>query len=301
MQNALIFNIQRFSVNDGPGIRTTVFIKGCPLNCLWCHNPESKSKAPQLMYSSDKCVLCGGCVACCESEAHSISDGRHTISRDLCIGCGRCSEICPYSALEMCGKEMAPTEVLYEVKKDQVFYETSGGGVTLSGGEPLYSFDFSFELLKLCKENGLHTAVETCGFAPRERVERIAQYVDLFLFDCKETDPVLHKSYTGVDNSLILSNLALLDSLRKEIVLRCPIIPGYNDRTDHLLGIAALAEKYESVSGIDVEPYHPLGESKSEKLGEEYALSGMSFAEKSQVAEWIRIISENTKKPVRQG
>jgi pyruvate formate lyase activating enzyme len=253
------------------------------------------------MYSEEKCVLCGGCAGVCESGAHSVTESAHVVRRDLCVGCGRCAEICSYSALEVCGKQMSTEEALCEVMKDKVFYETSGGGVTLSGGEPLYSFDFSLELLKLCKEKGLHTAIETCGFAPRDRVERIAEYVDLFLFDCKETDPVLHKSYTGVDNSLILSNLSLLDSLGKEIVLRCPIIPGYNDRKDHLLGIAALAEKYRSVCSVDVEPYHPLGESKSSKLGEEYALSGLPFAEKSQAAEWIKIIGENTKKPVRLG
>ncbi len=301
MQIANIFNIQRFSVNDGPGIRTAVFIKGCPLNCIWCHNPESKCRATELMYSAEKCVGCGRCASVCPVGCHKIEAGRHVFDRGGCTLCGECSSACAAGAIQVCGRQMRCDEVLSEVMKDKIFYETSGGGVTLSGGEPLYSFEFTLELLRACKESGIHTAMETCGFAPAERIKEAARYTDLFLFDYKETDPTLHKRYTGVDNSLILSNLALVNSLGKETVLRCPIIPGCNDRREHFLAIGELARKYDSLIGVDVEPYHPLGESKAEQLGKEYSLSGKPFAERDSVSEWIRIISENTDKPVKQG
>jgi pyruvate formate lyase activating enzyme len=196
---------------------------------------------------------------------------------------------------------MSPEEALREVMKDEIFYSTSEGGVTLSGGEPLYSFDFTLELLRLCKEKGLHTAIETSGSAPTEKILEVAKFVDLFLFDCKESDPERHREFVGADNALILKNLKAISDAGKEIILRCPIIPGYNDREDHFLAIAALSEKLPSVSAVEIEPYHPLGESKANKLGREYPLSGKPFAEKSDSEKWIKFISEKTKKPVRLG
>ena len=301
MHSAIIFNIQRFSLNDGPGIRTTVFIKGCPLNCLWCHNPESKAKEPQIMYSSEKCTVCGRCAQICHTKAQKIADGIHIFNREMCDGCGKCTEVCPTRALETCGKEMTSENVLSEVVKDRLFYETSGGGVTLSGGEPLYSFDFTLELLRLCKENGIHTAIETSGAASAEKIRAIAEYTDLFLFDCKISDENEHKKFTGAEKSTILSNLHLLNSLGKEIVLRCPIIPGINDKNDHLRAIGELSSRLESVIAVDIEPYHPLGEGKAERLGVEYPLSGKSFPPKETVSEWIAAVSKYTNKPVRQG
>lgn len=301
MHKAIIFNIQRFSLNDGPGIRTTVFIKGCPLNCLWCHNPESKARDPQMMYSSEKCVMCGKCAAVCHTGAQKIEDGVHIFKRELCDGCGKCGENCPTDALEMCGREMTVEQVLSEVMKDSLFYETSGGGITVSGGEPLYSFDFTLELLSLAKAKGLHTAIETSGVVSEEKIRAISEYTDLFLYDYKVTGKGDHKRYTGVENSLILSNLRTLDSLGKKIVLRCPIIPGINDNEEHFKAIGDVAESLLSVEGIDVEPYHPLGESKAERLGAEYPLSGKSFPAGETVLEWINTISKYTKKPVRQG
>ena len=301
MQKAIIFNIQRFSLNDGPGIRTVVFIKGCPLNCLWCHNPESKARVPEIMYSSEKCVLCGRCAKVCHTGAQRIEDGEHIFKRELCEACGKCAEVCPTDALDVCGREMTATEALSEVLKDRIFYETSGGGVTLSGGEPLYSFDFSLELLKLCKENGIHTAIETSGAVSEEKIKKIAEYTDLFLFDYKLTDKKEHKEYTGVENSLILSNLRLLDALFKKIVLRCPIIPGINDTEEHFKSIGELAESLSMIESIDVEPYHPLGESKAERLGVDYPLLGKGFPPRESVLEWINTISKYTKKPVKQG
>ena len=196
---------------------------------------------------------------------------------------------------------MSTEEVLSEVMKDKVFYETSGGGVTVSGGEPLYSFDFTLELLMGAKERGLNTAIETSGLTSGENISLISPFVDLFLFDCKETDPSLHKEYVGADNSLILSNLELLDSLGAHVILRCPIIPSKNDRREHLLGIAALAERLGCVEAVEIEPYHPLGEGKAESLGKDYKLRGQQFPEKEAVESWLDTISENTKKPVRKG
>jgi pyruvate formate lyase activating enzyme len=275
--NGTIFNIQRFCTNDGPGIRTTVFLKGCPLACLWCHNPESQSAAPELLFYRDKCTGCGRC--------------RGITAKDTDF-------LCYNEAKRICGKESSVEEVLEEVMKDKLFYDNSGGGMTLSGGEPLYQFDFAMALLREGKAKGLHTAMETCGFASAAQMEKIAPYVDLFLFDYKETDPALHKKFTGVDNAPILGNLRLLDRLGKDIVLRCPLIPAHNDRPDHLAGICALANELEHVIGVDIEPYHPLGESKYEALG--HTATRFDRFTDEQVQEIIQKIQDGTTVPVKK-
>lgn len=241
-----IFDIQKFCVNDGPGIRTTVFLKGCPLRCVWCHNPESQKREKQLLFYADKCTGCGRCK-----------------NADFESG----DFFCYNSARELCGRDVTVDEVMREVMKDVDFYRNSNGGMTLSGGEPLAQPEFALELLKRAKENGLHTAIETCGFASADTLERIAEYVDLFLFDIKETDPERHREYTGVDLAPILDNLRLINRLGKPTVLRCPIIPSYNDREEHYLGIVSLAECLESVIGVDIEPYHAFGGGKYKALG----------------------------------
>ena len=212
MLSAMIFDIERNSYVDGPGIRTTVFLKGCPLSCVWCHNPESQSFEKQIMFYKSKCIGCGKCREVCPNNLKS------------CDFCGKCELYCPADARKICGKEYTIDEVLKEIVKDKPFYENSGGGVTLSGGEPLAQYDFSLELLKKAKENGIHTAIETCGYAEKSKILEIAKYVDLFLFDCKETNPELHKKYTGVDNKIILDNLKALSDAGSKIILRCPII-----------------------------------------------------------------------------
>ena len=199
-----VFNIQKFCVNDGPGIRTTVFIKGCPLNCLWCHNPESKNLKSELLFRSDKCTLCGRCVPACPLGLHTVSAEGHIFDREKCVACGKCAEACFADALEIAGKKTSVEDVLKEVMKDEAFYKNSGGGMTLSGGEPMLNFDFTLELLKQGKEKGLHICMETCGFADSEKYKAVAPYVDIFLWDYKLTSPELHKKYTGVDNGLIL-------------------------------------------------------------------------------------------------
>lgn len=272
-----IFNIQRFCVNDGPGIRTTVFLKGCPLSCVWCHNPESQRFEPEILFYKDKCTGCGRCK--CVTAA----------DRDF---------VCFNGAKEICGKTVTADEVTAEVLKDKPFYENSGGGVTLSGGEPLAQYDFSLELLKKAKENGIHTAVETCGYEEKSKILEIAKYVDLFLFDCKETDQELHKKYTGVDNKIILDNLKALSDAGSKIILRCPIIPGFNDREEHFKGISEIADKFSGIEHIEIEPFHPLGESKYSALNREYADIQPPDAE--TVDNWIGQIKFGTKKEVKR-
>ena len=270
-----VFNIQRFCVNDGPGIRTTVFLKGCPLSCVWCHNPESQRFEPEILFYKDKCTGCGRCK--CVTAA----------DRDF---------VCFNGAKEICGKTVSANEVTAEVLKDKPFYKNSGGGVTLSGGEPLAQYDFSLELLKKAKENGIHTAIETCGYAEKSKILEIAKYVDLFLFDCKETDPELHKKYTGVDNKIILENLKALSDAGSKIILRCPIIPGFNDRAEHFKGISETAEKFIGIEHIEIEPFHPLGESKYSALGREVA--DIPVPSGKTVDKWIKQIGCGTDKDV---
>lgn len=295
-----IFNIQKFSVNDGPGIRTTVFFKGCPLNCIWCHNPESKSAKLELMYSEKKCIGCGGCVAACPKGCHVIDSGKHIFDRTNCDLCGRCAKICPSEALEIAGYEKSVQEVLAEILKDKAFYENSGGGMTLSGGEPMYQFEFAYELLAAAKERGLHTCMETCGFAKAENMKKAAEFVDIFLFDYKETDPQKHKEFTGVSNELILENLKMMDEMGAKTILRCPIIPSLNDREDHFDGIANVANFLRNIIEINIEPYHPLGKGKAEMLDKEYALGDLGFPEEETVAKWMEYIGSKTRVPVKK-
>ncbi len=296
----LIFDIQKFSVNDGPGIRSTVFFKGCPLRCIWCHNPESKKAVPEIFYNAKKCTLCRKCAEVCPVSAHVFENNTHTFLRDKCQGCSECVKVCHAKALEAVGKSVTAQEVIKELITDKPFYETSGGGVTLSGGEPMYQFEFAEELLTLCRAEGLHTAMETCGMAPSESFRKIAPLVDLFLFDYKLTDPEEHKKYTGASNELILKNLELLDEMGSQIILRCPIIPGINDTEEHFSAIAKLANSLKNILEINVEPYHSLGSHKAEKLGVEYALEKTEMPEGEIIERWIDTVSKKTTVPVKK-
>lgn len=298
--NGTIFNIQKFCVNDGPGIRTTVFLKGCPLRCIWCHNPESKKTAPEMFYNAQKCVKCGRCAKACDKVCHEFSDDVHLYDREKCAVCGKCAEVCPTEALETAGYEISVEDALRDVLKDKVFYDNSGGGMTVSGGEPMLQFDFTLSLMKAAKEAGLHTCMETCGYAPEERYREIAPYVDIFLFDYKITDPEKHRECTGVTNELILSNLRMLDGAGSKIILRCPIIPTVNDTEEHLSAIANLANSLSNVLEINIEPYHPLGSGKSEMLGKDYALKGLGFPEEETVKGWIETVKSRTEITVKK-
>lgn len=281
----IIFDISRFCLNDGPGIRTTVFLKGCPLHCLWCHNPESQNCRPEIMYSKNACINCGRCVDVCSNRCHSLNK-EHIFMRNSCKSCGECVEVCPTGALRKAGYLCTPEEIMQEVVRDRIYYEESGGGLTVSGGEPMQQIDFLEELLTIAKQEGIHTCIETCGYAPKEAFERIVPLTDCFLFDWKESNPDLHKKFTGVDNRIILENLKFLNEKQAEIVLRVPLIPNYNDRQEHIEGIARLANTYKSIKSIEIMPYHPLGIGKAEELGKNKSVFS-SFIPNSEKLEWV--------------
>ena len=258
-----IFNIQRFSLYDGPGVRTVVFFKGCPLRCLWCHNPEGLSPKQQIRYNPDRCMGCGGCAEIC--NCHKLEDHVHTYDREHCTACGKCTEACYSLALTRVGQTMTVEEVLETVLQDQAHYAVSGGGLTLSGGEPLLQWEFAEALLRKAKEHGIHTCLETSGFG--KGLEEIAPYTDLFLFDYKATGEEAHKRLCGVPQAPILENLSRLNDLGAKVILRCPLVPDQNGTDQHLRGIADTANRYSCILEVQLEPYHRLGISKAEQLG----------------------------------
>lgn len=257
MNKAIFFDIQRNSFVDGPGIRTTVFFKGCNLKCAWCHNPESQSAKPQMMFYKDKCTGCGKCKSVCPYHL------------EQCELCGKCTLYCPVDARMVCGKEHTVDEVLQEVLKDKAFYETSGGGVTFSGGECMLQIDFLVEILKKCKENGIHTAVDTAGHIPFESFEKILPYTDLFLYDIKIFDSQKHKQYVGVSNELILENLKKLFERKAKLWIRIPIIPDVNDSIEEIQKIKDFLKTIGTAEKIELLPYHAMGENKYRAIGKE--------------------------------
>ena len=254
MLTATIFDIERNSFVDGPGIRTTVFFKGCNLRCEWCHNPESQSMAPQMMFYSDQCKGCGKCKEICKSPEN-------------CTLCGRCVLFCPADARKVCGKTYTSDEVLAEVIKDKPYYENSGGGVTFSGGECMLQIDFLAEILKKCKENGIHTAVDTAGCVPYESFEKILPFTDLFLYDIKLFDSEKHKKFVGTDNRLILENLEKLQKEGKEVIIRIPVIGGVNDTAEEMQSIKDYLDSIGVEKAPELLPYHAMGEHKYAAIG----------------------------------
>jgi pyruvate formate lyase activating enzyme len=264
-----VFNIQRYSLHDGPGIRTVVFLKGCPLSCVWCCNPESIEPSPHITFNRDKCLGDGRCIEVCPTGARN-SEGYHP---ERCNFCGRCVDICPTGALELIGREMTVTELLREVEKDRLFYESSGGGVTLSGGEVLAQKRFAVGFLTELKRHMLHTAIETTGFAPWESLLEVARACDLVLYDLKHMDPELHRSYTGVTNERILENAEKLAKIKNELIFRVPLIEGVNIEESNIRSLAEFIVRTR-VMDVHLLPYHRLGESKYSKLGRAYACEG---------------------------
>lgn len=264
---ASVMDIKRFAVHDGDGIRTTVFFKGCPLRCVWCHNPEGLEMRPQLEYVRDKCVSCGECVKKCGNNAHIIIDGRHEFVRENCKACGGCESVCPNNALKLYGKKMTVDELVPILLEDRAFYDASGGGVTLSGGECLMQADFCAELLKRLKAEGVHTAVDTCGFVPRENIDKVIPYTDVFLYDIKAYDENVHIKCTGRSNKQILDNITYIDKIGKSIEVRIPYVPNYN--SGEITAIAEFLSELKNVKAVKVLPYHNLAGSKYKSLGME--------------------------------
>jgi pyruvate formate lyase activating enzyme len=273
MQRGMIFNLQRYSVQDGPGIRTTVFLKGCPLRCAWCHNPEGISPDREMVILENRCVACLECRRVCSFGAAEPEAGVLPVRDERCHFCGQCIDACPTEARQMVGREVTVSEVIAEVRRDRVFYEESGGGITFSGGEPLAQPEFLLRLLRACKEEGFHTAVDTCGQAATRQVLAIAPYTDLFLYDLKMMDEARHRYFTGASNTLILENLRALSGVHGQIWIRVPIIPGVNDALADLEATARFAGAIPGVRRVNLLPYHRIGITKFHRLGLEATLA----------------------------
>lgn len=304
----MIFDLQRASLHDGPGIRTAVFIKGCPLRCLWCHNPESQSPGHEIAFRPEVCAACGECARVCEQGAHELRTPKspdfgvqHRYNRSLCQQCGHCVDACLFDALEVAGTEMSVKQVMDEVRKDRRFYEKSGGGLTVTGGKPMLQLEYTLDLLKAAKAEGIHTCLETCGWASERAYRSVLPFVDLFLFDYKASDPETHHRLTSVDNARILANLDFLYQNGASILLRCPLIPGVNDDSEHFAGIAALDRKYPNLAGIERLPYHNIGNSKYECYGLENPLPRLETASEPAKQEWLNALRSLGCEKARRG
>ena len=262
---ALIFDVKHFSIHDGDGIRTTVFFKGCPLSCIWCHNPEGISPNPEICYYDHKCIKCGVCQEVCEANAHKMQTDVHIYDKNSCIKCGKCESECLGEAIKLYGKRVGIDELIGELITDKMFYDTSGGGVTLSGGECLIQADFCRELLSELKKIGIHTAVDTSGYVPRGSIDKVAPFTDIFLYDIKAYSEDVHIKCTGHPNALILDNLKYIDSLGKKIEIRIPFVPNYND--EEIEAIAELLKSLNNVTRVKLLPYHSYAASKYSALG----------------------------------
>ena len=266
MAEGLIFDIKRYAIHDGPGIRTTVFFKGCPLSCWWCHNPEGQFFSRELMVWPDRCIKCQTCISTCPNSAISLSNSSIVTERDKCKVCGVCTAKCPASAREIVGKTVSVDEVMKEIEKDHEFYGESGG-LTASGGEPLTQPVFLHALLNKCEAAGIHTTVDTSGYVEKKTLAKISSEVDLFLYDLKMMDPEKHKLHTGVSNRPIIENLKMLDKLGKQIIIRFPLIPRVNNAEADITSMCELVSGLKNVEGISILPYHRLGVDKAKRLG----------------------------------
>ena len=288
----MVFDIKRFSIHDGPGIRTTVFFKGCPLSCWWCHNPESQALEPEMMFRENRCIRCRACQAVCERGAISWDGNVVSTDTEKCALCGLCAEVCYAEAREMIGREMTVAQVMAEIERDVAFYDESGGGVTFSGGEPLWQRDFLAGLLRACQEKDIHTALDTCGFATWETMDSIRGYVDLFLYDLKLMDDAKHQQFTAVPNQLILSNLRALAERGENIILRVPIIPEINDDDEGLHQLGAFAVTLPYVNQMDLLPYHPTAVDKYRLLHKVWGLREIRPPLDGRMAEIAEVLSE---------
>ena len=291
VNTGVIFNIQRYSIHDGPGIRTTVFLKGCPLNCWWCQNPESQLNGQEMIFWGDRCISCGACSTICPSGAIQIKNGIPVTEKEKCILCGKCIEKCPALAREMIGEKLTTEEVIKEIEKDLVFYEESGGGVTFSGGEPLGQSELLEGLLDACREKKIHTAVDTSGYISWEILNKITPKVDLFLYDLKIMDSERHKKYTGVSNEIILENLKKLTSVHHNIFIRFPVIPGINDDYQNIREMGEFLSSLK-ITQVDLLPYHYIGIDKYRRLGRNYKLAATQPPSEGKLSKVSAILSK---------
>ena len=300
MLNAMIFNIQKFSLHDGPGIRTTVFFKGCPLSCLWCHNPESQNTRQDMLYDREKCVMCGMCAKVCPQQAISVVGNSMVTDLTKCDFCGECVIYCIPGAREIAGRTYTVPEVLDQVLRDRAFYEESGGGVTLSGGEPLVHVDFAEELLRRLKEEGIHTAVDTSGAVPFESLQRVAKYTDLFLYDLKLVDEEKHREFTGGSNQEIVENLRKLTEIHDTIYLRIPIIEGVNAEESFIEETLSLVDGLR-IEEVHLLSYHSIAQHKYKKLGRDYADERMQVPSPEMMHRLRTMVAEKGYKVKKEG
>ncbi len=289
MQSGWVFNIQKYSVHDGPGIRTTVFLKGCPLRCMWCHNPEGQTAGPEIMALEGRCLACGECRAACPFGTEIGGNGALPVRHRFCTFCGACVEACPSEARLKVGRQMTVAEVVDEVLKDRIFYDDSGGGVSFSGGEPLTQPDFLQALAEACHALEIHTAVDTCGYGSWESLHAVSRFTDLFLYDLKLMDDERHREVTGVSNAPILANLRSLGQIHDNIWIRVPIVPGINDGDAQLEELARFAASIPGVRRINLLPYHRMGIQKSRRLGVSYPLEDTGQPSAEQIAGYADI------------
>jgi len=286
----MVFNIMRYCLHDGPGIRTVVFLKGCPLRCTWCHNPEGIDRHSQIAFIESRCIACGECFIACPEMAVEHTGNQFHIVDELCKGCGTCVDTCYADARQLVGKEMTVGAVLAEVEKDVVYYEESGGGVTFSGGEPFLQHRFLSSLASAAKKRRIHTAVETSGFTSPQVLEDATEYMDLFLYDVKLMDDKRHQEYTGVSNVLILENLKRLSSRGARIIVRMPVIPGVNDDEENIRMLAHFLTTKTSVNDVHLLPFHTIGRDKYQRIGKEYLFDVPEPLQKNRVESLVSIL-----------
>ncbi|MFN8209291.1 MAG: glycyl-radical enzyme activating protein [Bacteroidales bacterium] len=292
MTKGLIFDIQKFALHDGPGIRTAVFLKGCALRCQWCCNPESQLPTPQLSFDRNRCNDCNDCVPACNTGSLTVHEGKLKVNFNACNACCDCLDECSRDALKICGKTADAEGIVDEVVKDKAYFDNSGGGITLTGGDPLFQPDFAAEILHLSKNAGLHTCLETAGDYPREDLMKVVKHTDLILYDFKHYSESDHLKYTGVSNHRILDNLDFLCKAGKEVILRCPVIPGVNNTIEHFRAITDLSRKYDEIIQVELMPFHDYGFHKYEQTGmKRPSINSSAIPEKTKKM-WIKQMKE---------
>jgi pyruvate formate lyase activating enzyme len=290
MTTGTVFDIRKYSIHDGPGIRTTVFFKGCPLRCAWCHNPESQAFSPQLILRLNRCILCEACLQACPHHAIRREDGSIITNRELCQQCGICTDACTAEGRQLTGRKMSVDAVMAEIEQDRAFYDQSNGGATFSGGEPLAQREFLLELLRMCKARGIHTALDTSGFAAWPVLDEVRPLVDVFLYDIKMVDEERHQYYTGVPVKPILNNLRMLSDHGENIIIRMPLIPGVNDDEKTLNEVGTFLASLPHLHVVELLLYHEIGLAKYAGLGMDYSLTGLRPPEEDHLAGVVAIL-----------